>query len=256
MTDKIIDSSAKRSPHLTRQPRQRLFEQQGDHRLSVGAPPIVEPLILAELLVQVAKIPLSTLVSETGLLAKLAVRKDDRVVTVLRIESSPERSHINSRWADSFPLPIGAAGSVLLSGMVAGERRELLARAASECRRRQRPGDLSRRLHMLAARGYCLDVGGFRTGIAAIAAPFIDPRGRVVAAISLEGSPATVVPATEGLAAELVRVATRCREFLNDPNFLSMISNPHLVAPVVTPRLGSRDKSKDSHEFSNGKSSS
>lgn len=193
--------------------------EEGGHKLSFGLLPIVEPLVVPEVLVRAAQKPLRELAGETGLLGKLSVRDGDRAVTVFRAGKAPPGGLLGS--GDSTPLVVGAAGAALLGGLPAGARRELAARAPRECWRRQQPGDVTRRLHHLAARGYCVDVGGFRPEIAAIAAPLADPHGRVLAAVGLVGAADDVTAHSRELAEKLILTVGRCREALRDPILFS-----------------------------------
>lgn len=184
----------------------------GGHRLSFGLLPIVEPLVAPEVLTRAARGPLRELAEETGFLAKLSVREADHAVSVFREGRTPPGGLQGS--GDSTPLVVGAAGAALLSGLPPGDRRELVARASGECWRRQRPDDVFRRLRSIAARGYCVDVGGFRPEIAALASPLTDARGRVLGAFSVVGPARAVKAGASSLAEKLVAAADRCRSNL------------------------------------------
>lgn len=186
--------------------------EQGGHKLSFGLLPIVEPLVMPEVVAKAAQKPLREIAGQTGLLAKLSVRDDDQAVTVCRAGKPPPGGAVGS--GDSTPLVVGAAGAALLSGLPAGSRRELITRAPRECWRRQQPGDVLRRINAVAARGYCVDVGGFHPALAALAAPLSDSRGRVLGALSIVGPARVVEAGADGLAEQLVAAAARCRSLL------------------------------------------
>ena len=188
--------------------------EHGGHKLSFGLLPIVEPLVLSELVAKAAHQPLHELAEETGLLTKLSMRDADHAVTVFRAGKPPPGGLRGS--GDSMSLVVGAAGAVLLCGLSAGRRRELIARAPRACWRRQKPGDVLRRLNAIMARGYCVDLGGFRPEIAALAAPLADLRGRVLGALSIVGRARVVKANTAALAEKLITAAGRCRSILTE----------------------------------------
>ncbi len=198
--------------------------EQGGHKLSFGLLPIVEPLVMPEVVARAAHKPLLELAEATGLLAKLSVRDADQAVTVFRAGKPPPGGVRGS--GDSTPLVVGAAGAALLSGLPAAGRRELIARAPRECWRRQQPGDVLRRLNAIVARGYCADFGGFHPEIAALAAPLADPRGRVLGALSIVGPARQVKAETAVLAEKLVIAAARCRAVLEES-----VPFPHDLEP-------------------------
>lgn len=187
--------------------------QEGGHKLSFGLLPIVEPLIVPEVLTKVARTPLSELAARTGLLAKLSVRDGDHAVTVFRAGRPPPGGLLRS--GDSMHLAVGATGSALLCGLPPGERRELVARAPKECWRLQRPTDLTRRLRMLATEGHCIAVGGFHPDVAALSTPLHGPCGRIVAAATLVGTISAITTDTSALAEHLIRTVEQCRGLLS-----------------------------------------
>lgn len=181
---------------------------EGGHKLSFGLLPIVEPLIVPEVLTKVARKPLAELAAKTGLLAKLSVREGDQAVTVFRAGRPPPGGLLRS--GDSVHLVVGAAGSALLWGLAPELRRALVAKAPKECWRLQRPADVTRRLRMLAAAGHCLASGGFHPEIAALSAPLRGPGGRVVAAVTLVGTIAAITQDSSVLAGHLLQAVERC----------------------------------------------
>jgi IclR family transcriptional regulator, KDG regulon repressor len=107
----------------------------------------------------------------------LYVAQGDERVCVERIESRrPLRRVINI--GDRLPLTRGAAGRVLLAYLPKEKREELL---------RQDPFTTEEALAQLRHGGYTVSLGEREEGVSSIAAPIMDARSIVVAALTMSG---------------------------------------------------------------------
>ncbi len=107
----------------------------------------------------------------------LYVVQGDERICVERIESTrPLRRVINI--GDRHPLTRGAAGRVLLAYLPGEKREELL---------RQDPFTTEEALAELRHGGYTVSLGEREEGVSSIAAPVLDARREVVAALAISG---------------------------------------------------------------------
>lgn len=107
----------------------------------------------------------------------LYVPQGDERVCVERIESRQAlRRVINI--GDRHPLTRGAAGRILLASLPREKREELLARD---------PFTTEEALDELKHAGYAVSLGEREEGVSSIAAPVLDARGKVIAALAMSG---------------------------------------------------------------------
>jgi DNA-binding IclR family transcriptional regulator len=107
----------------------------------------------------------------------LYVPQGDERVCVECIESrQPLRRVINI--GDRHPLTRGAAGRVLLASLPKEKRTELLTRD---------PFTTEEALDELRHAGYAVSLGEREEGVSSIAAPILDARGAVIAALAMSG---------------------------------------------------------------------
>jgi len=163
----------------------------GRHEISLGLLPLVEPLRSVEGLVSIARPALENLAAQTGLTAKISVRRGDHAVTVARHES-PQAAHIAVRVGASFHLALGSSGSALLSPLPREEVIDILDRAPQECWLHQRKEDVWKRIRQLKSKGFSWDFGGYRTNCHAVSAPVLDALGTTLGAVTLVGFPQEV----------------------------------------------------------------
>ena len=130
---------------------------------------------------------LQRLMQETDETSHLAVLDGREVVYVETIETgNPVRAH--TPLGGRAPAYCTASGKALLSGRPAAVI-EAVARLSVRHTPSTitGPGELLRVLKQVRERGYATNVGEFRPNVAGIAAPVVDRRGEVVAAVGIAG---------------------------------------------------------------------
>ncbi|MEO5883126.1 MAG: IclR family transcriptional regulator [Caldimonas sp.] len=130
---------------------------------------------------------LNRLVRESDETSHLAVFDGHEVVYVETIETAnPVRAH--TPLGGRAPAYCTASGKALLSGQPAAVIREV---AKSSVRHTPstltRHDQLAQSLAQVRERGYATNVGEFRPNVAGIAAPIINRRGEVIAAVGIAG---------------------------------------------------------------------
>ncbi|MCL4194006.1 MAG: helix-turn-helix domain-containing protein [Thermoguttaceae bacterium] len=160
----------------------------GGHAISIGLLPLLQPLREVEGLAEAVQPVLDALALRSSLTAKVSVRQGDYAITVARCES-PQATSIAVRVGASFHLALGSSGTVLLSGLSRQEMEEVLRRAPEECWTHQARADVHRRLEELQNQGWCADQGSFRPSCHAVSTPLRDPRGKILAAMTIIGFP-------------------------------------------------------------------
>jgi DNA-binding IclR family transcriptional regulator len=130
---------------------------------------------------------LQRLVRETDETSHLAVFDGQEVVYVETIESAnPVRAH--TPLGGRAPVYCTASGKALLCGQPPAVIRDVARQSV-----RHTPStltkhdDLVQALKQARERGYATNVGEFRPNVAGIAAPVLDRRGEVVAAVGIAG---------------------------------------------------------------------
>jgi len=166
----------------------------GRHELSLGLLPVLNPLRQVEALADAVEPALEKLALQTQLTAKVSVRQGDYAVTVARCES-PQETSVAVRVGASFHLAFGSSGAVLLSELKADEVAVILERAPDECWEHQGRGEVAKRLRELKSKGWCSDLGTFRTSCHAVSAPVRGAQGKVVAAMTVIGFPHEITQA-------------------------------------------------------------
>lgn len=107
----------------------------------------------------------------------LYVNRDDERICVERVESTlPLRRVVNV--GDRHPLTRGAAGRLLLAYLPAERRRAILS---------VDPYTTEEALDDLRRGGFTVSLGEREEGVSSIAAPVLDAKGEVVAALSMSG---------------------------------------------------------------------
>ncbi len=129
---------------------------------------------------------LERLAGESGLCAKLSVRRGGEQLTVLRAES-PRPVSVTGREGAAFPVIEGSVGAALLAD-VSAEEIELLARnCREEIPERNRPELVLERIRAVQNEGFTLNMGVNRWRIDAMSVPVRDGFGTVAAALTLLG---------------------------------------------------------------------
>jgi DNA-binding IclR family transcriptional regulator len=182
----------------------------GQHEISFGLLPLLQPLSRHELLIETVREPLRQLTRDTGLTAKISVRQGDNAITVFRVES-PRATSVNVRIGAAFHLALGSSGSVLMSPLSAAEREALIATAPASCWQNQKPANIAARLRELARYGRCSDTGHYRVDHSAMSAPLRDRSGHIVAALTVTGFPQDFEPAPRKvISRHLLACAAHC----------------------------------------------
>jgi len=155
---------------------------------------------------------LVALQGETGYTCNLGVLDGDAGVYLDKLEAQEAFGFkLYSAIGKRFPLHCTAMGKVLLTGMLPGARRRILARRleAYTPHTITEPAALERELREVQRSGYALDRQEITRGIMCVAAPIRSGDGATVAAISV-AFPA-YVDEERGIAQE-IRAVTRCAE--------------------------------------------
>ncbi len=107
-------------------------------------------------------------------------------------------SHPSFRRA---PMHRGASGKILAAYLEPVERERLVAAVGEP--------ELARQLEQIRADGYVFTAGELDAGAAAVAAPILDRRGRLLAGLSIAGPEQRIVADVDGAAAAVVETAQR-----------------------------------------------
>jgi IclR family KDG regulon transcriptional repressor len=135
---------------------------------------------------------LARLARETGEVAHLIVRRDERAVCV-RHRGGGRMFQMFDKIGEPIPLHIGASPKLLLAYAPEEERERLLQHMPLT---RFTPNTITtlpalrQRLAEIRAQGYSVDDEGFEIGVCAVGAPVFDSQGSVVGGITI------TVPAT------------------------------------------------------------
>jgi DNA-binding IclR family transcriptional regulator len=142
---------------------------------------------------------LRDLVTATGESAFLAVLDDTEVVYLLK-EEGRHAIRTTARLGSRRPLHCTGLGKALLAALPDVDAAALLARAgmpAWTAHTITDPAVLLAQLAEVRARGYATDREEVEEGLACVAAPIRDYRGATIAAISMAGPVARVLPREE-----------------------------------------------------------
>jgi IclR family transcriptional regulator, KDG regulon repressor len=142
---------------------------------------------------------LRALVSETGESAFLAVRDDTEIVYLLK-EEGHHSIRTTALLGSRRPLHCTALGKSLLATLPPPEAEALLRRAGMPAMTPNTITNFPTLIEELArvrARGYAVDREEVEDGLACVAAPVRDHRGETIAAISMAGPSARILPHEE-----------------------------------------------------------
>lgn len=180
-----------------------LVYRQADHRYRLGArlftlaQEAVEQLDVRE----IAHPHLAALNELTGHTVHLAVREDDAVIYIDKMESRyPVRMY--SGIGKPVAVTVAAVAKLLLADLPEPERRALAHRLRYPrytARSLTGPAALLAELARVREQGWAADLGGHEESINCVAAPVRGPDGRVVAALSVS-APSVVAGEAEVLA--------------------------------------------------------
>lgn len=121
------------------------------------------------------------LVDETGETANLYVRRDDcRVAIAQEAGTATVRSVVDV--GRPMPIEAGATAKVLLGALEPAAVAELLPSLSADAL-----DALQRQIVMTRETGYAVTHGERELGASAVAAPILDPHGRIIAAVSISG---------------------------------------------------------------------
>ncbi|MDB1086957.1 IclR family transcriptional regulator [Streptomyces sp. ACA25] len=185
-----------------------LVHRQADQRYRLGAQlfalaqEAVEQLDVRE----IAHPHLAALNERTGHTVHLAVREDDQVLYIDKVESRyPVRMY--SRIGKPVALTVAAVAKLLLADLPEAERRQVAQRLTYPrytSRSTTGPAAFLTELARVREQGWAADLGGHEESINCVAAPVRGPDGRVVAALSV--SAPSVVASESDLTALLPHV--------------------------------------------------
>lgn len=182
----------------------------GAFEISLGLVPLFRPLLQHEILVGAVREPITALVGETGLTAKLTVRQGDQAVTI-HAAQSPQSGAIASRVGVTISLAIGSSGATFLGACPDNEVNRVLSSAPPEVWRLQRRADVLQRIREARRIGVCFDHGSYRAQLHTLSAPLFGAAGETVAVLTLLGSPVQFDSAVRpALMRELKRAADSC----------------------------------------------
>jgi IclR family transcriptional regulator, KDG regulon repressor len=161
------------------------------YRLGVAAAELGHSFTRSRRLLERSRPMLESLVEETGETAHLAVM--DRFEVVHLDGAAPHRILVTSpRVGRRLPIHCTALGKTLLG--CSSERlwqaydRSVVSNGGLEARTERTivdPDKFFAHLHMVASRGYSIDVEELEAGVICVAAPVFDAEGEVVAAFSV-----------------------------------------------------------------------
>lgn len=153
---------------------------------------------------------LARLATETEDTTYLSVLSGDAVLCIARIEGA---RHLRSQFlavGRHLPLHAGAASKVLLAYLPEPRVRELLERyplTAYTDKTITNADDFLSHLETVRAQGYAVSDEEITKGITAIAAPIMDPAGKVISAISLAGAAGRFGPGNRPFLVDRVKEA-------------------------------------------------
>lgn len=186
----------------------------GQHEISFGLLPLLQPLSRHELLIETIREPLRQLARDTGLTAKISVRQGDNAITIFRVES-PRPTSVNVKIGAAFHLVLGSSGTILMSPLPPPQRDAIITSAPPPCWQNQKPTDITTRLRELARYGRCSDLGHYRTDHSAMSAPLRDRSGNIIAALTIIGFPQDFEPTPRKHASRhLLACAQHCNQLL------------------------------------------
>ncbi|MBI5425801.1 MAG: MarR family transcriptional regulator [Opitutae bacterium] len=184
----------------------------GAFEISVGLVPLFRPLLRHEILLGAVREPITALVGETGLTAKLTVRQGDQAVTI-HATQSPQAGAIASRVGAAVSLAIGSSGATFLGACPDTEVNRVLSAAPPEVWRLQRRADVLQRIREARRAGVCFDHGSYRAQLHTLSAPLFGAAGETVAVLTLLGSPLQLDSAVRSaLVRELRQTAENCSQ--------------------------------------------
>jgi IclR family KDG regulon transcriptional repressor len=151
------------------------------------------------------------LAAQTGETVNLGVLDGPRVLNIHKVESQ-HLLRMHMAVGSGVPAHATALGKVLLAALEPDELAQRLRGRRLECLTRQTIGDRPT-LHAALARtrdqGFALDEEECSLGLRCVAAPILDRRGSVVAALSISGPTQRFPQTTLSRLAEVVRAAAR-----------------------------------------------
>jgi DNA-binding IclR family transcriptional regulator len=160
-------------------------------------------------LIRVARPWLEAIAEATGETVNLTVRVSDSVMQLDHVES---RNMLRVTYApgERFPLHASASGKLFLAHLPPPERARILASSLEPYTPDTivRRGALEREIEEILRRGYSLDDAEREQGVRCVAAPIVDDRGDVSAAVSISGPTLRItVERLHDLAGDLIQAA-------------------------------------------------
>lgn len=132
---------------------------------------------------------LEKLAADTRETAILSVVEDSVAGRCVNKVDSKNRIKLVSEVGSSIPLHAGASGKVLLAFLPSAVQEEVLTKPLKRFTPRTitEPGSLREELRRIRERGYAISVEEVDPGAAAIGAPILDAKGRLIAGLSIAG---------------------------------------------------------------------
>jgi DNA-binding IclR family transcriptional regulator len=156
---------------------------------------------LHERLVAPATAPMEELSHQVGESVILTAPCGLEAIVLHAVETERHSVRLSYPRFRRAPMHRGASGKVLAAYLEPAELERLLAAAG-------RP-DLLDELEEIRANGFAFTAGELDPGAAAVAAPILDRRGRILAGLSMAGPEQRVVADVEGTAGAVVQAAQK-----------------------------------------------
>jgi DNA-binding IclR family transcriptional regulator len=153
-------------------------------------------------LVEPARPVMRRLADAHGETAILTALSGTSAIGIASVESRHRIRLSYSRW-HAAPLHLGASGKVLLAFADDRVRERVLAGLGSE----DDPEGLERELDAARAAGHVVTHGELDEGISGVAAPVLDPRGRLLAGLTLAGPTSRVRDDVDAVASAVTAAA-------------------------------------------------
>jgi len=200
----------------------------------------------------VAPVHMQRLVKATGESSLLAVLDGYDVVYIDKVESE-QAIQATTKIGSRIPAHCVGTGKALLawqpSDFIAGLLPKLKAYTSSTI---HKPRALADQLDLTRKRGYAVNRGEFRLGVAGVGAAIRDRDGRAVAAVGVWGPDERIAPRLDELAAHVVRCA---REISCDLGFVDpQVTSTLLKAKTRKTRLRTHERTRSRTDGRQGRS--
>jgi len=160
-------------------------------------------------LARVAHAYLIDLAHQLGGAVLLVVRHGDRATIVDKADAGQVAVEVSATVGRRIPLAAGACGKVFLSAIDSAEVDKYLTALRPAPRTIRDPAQYALELERVRRIGYATDDEEYLAGVRATAAPVLDARGRVIAAVLVVGLTASMPVRDLAATGEATRVTAR-----------------------------------------------